>query len=74
MTRRGTSTCLDDERKDNTDPKGPKQKNCSKQLQIDNLPTDDVENINSTNKRRDLQLTNEPWIVPWITERMPQRI
>ena len=30
--------------------KGPKQRNCSKQLQNDNLPTNDVENTNSTNK------------------------
>ena len=37
------------------DIKGPKQKNRSKQLQTHNLPIDDVENINSTNKRRDLQ-------------------
>ena len=27
-------------------PKGTKQRNCSEQLQTDNLPTDDVENIN----------------------------
>ena len=31
------------------------------------------ENINGTNQR-DLQLTNKPWIVPWGTERMAQRI
>ena len=62
MLTRSTSTWLDDERKDHIDPKGPKQRNCSKQLQTDNLLTDDVENINSTNKRRDLLLTNKPWI------------
>ena len=37
----------------------------SKQLQTHNLPTYDMENINST---------NEPWVVPWGIERMPQRI
>ena len=37
-------------------------------------PTDDVENINSTNKGRDLLLANKPQIVPWKTERMLQRI
>ena len=39
-----------------------------------NMPIDDVENINSTNKGRDLLLTNEPQIVPWRTERILQRI
>ena len=38
------------------DPKGPKQRNCPKQLQTHNLPTNDVENINSTNKERNLLL------------------
>ena len=65
---------MDDQRKDHIDPKGPKQKNCPKQLLIHNLPTDDVENINSTNKERDLLLSNKPRIVPWGIERMPQRI
>ena len=37
-----------------------KQKNRSKQLQTKNLLTDDVENINSTNKGRDLILANKP--------------
>ena len=54
--------------------KDPSKRNCSKQLQTDNLSTNDVENTNSTNKGKDLQLTNKPWIVPWRTERMPQRI
>ena len=38
---------MDDQRKDHIDPKGLKQRNCPKQLQNHNLPTDDVENINS---------------------------
>ena len=50
------------------------QTNCSKQLQTFNLPTDDAENINSTNKGRDLILANKRRIVPRGTERMPQRI
>ena len=47
--------------------------NRPKQLQTHNLHTDDVENINSTNKRRELLLANKLWIVPQGTERMPQR-
>ena len=39
-----------------------------------NLPTDDVENTNRKNQRKDLLLPNKPRIVPWRTERMPQRI
>ena len=65
---------MDDQRKDHIDTKGPKKRNCPKQLPIHNLPTDDVENINSTNKGRDLLLANKPWFVPWRTERMLQRI
>ena len=63
-----------DQRKDHIDPKGPKQTKCPKMRQNHNPPTDDVENINSTNKGRDLPLANNQWIVPWGTERMPQRI
>ena len=74
MLTRSTDTRLDDQRKDHTDPKVPKQINFSKQLQTDNLPTNDVENTNRTNKRKDLLLTNKPQIVPQRTERMPQRI
>ena len=40
-----------------------------KQLETHNLPTDDAENIKSTNKGRDLLLANKPRIVPWGTER-----
>ena len=69
-----THTWMDDQRKGQIDPKGPKQRNCSKQLQTHNLPTDDVEHINSTNKRRDLLLASKPCTVPWGAERMPQRI
>ena len=60
--------CLQDaqvpEWKDHINPKGPKQKNCSKQLLTHNLLTDDVENINSTNKGRYVLLANKPRIVP----------
>ena len=45
---------MDDQKKDYIDPKEPKQRNHSKQLYTNNLPTDDVENINSTNKERNL--------------------
>ena len=44
-----TSTWLDNQKKDRNELKGPKQRNCSKQLQTYNLPSNDVENINSTN-------------------------
>ena len=47
---------MDDQRKDHIDPKGPTQMNRPKQLQTHNLPTDEVENMNNTNKRRDLLL------------------
>ena len=40
------------------------QRNCSKQLQTDNLPTGDVENIRRTNTGRDLLLANKPRIIP----------
>ena len=66
MLTRSTSTWMDDQRKDHIDPKGPKQRNRSKQLQTHSLPTDDVQNINNTN--------NKPRIVPWGTERMTQSI
>ena len=64
MLTRSKSTRLDDQKKDHIDPKGPKQRNCSKQLQTDNLPTNAVENTNITNKRKDLLLTNKLRIVP----------
>ena len=47
---------MDDQRKDPIGPKGTKQSNRPKQLQTDNLPTDDVENVNNTNKGKKLQL------------------
>ena len=52
MLTRRPSTWMDDQRKDYINPKRPKQRNCSKQLQTDNLPTNDVENTNSTNKEK----------------------
>ena len=64
MLTRSTGTRLDYQKKYHIDPKGPKQSNCSKKLQTDNLPTNDVENTNSINKGKDLQLTNKPQIVP----------
>ena len=74
MPTRRTSTWQDDQRKDYINPKGLKERNCLKQLQTDNLPTNDVENINSTNKWRDLLLTIKPQIVPWRTESLVQKI
>ena len=40
------------------DLEGPTQENYLKKLQTHNLLSDDVENINSTNKGRDLLLDN----------------
>ena len=56
------------------DPEWTLQEYRPKQLQTYNLPTDDVENVDSTNKGRDLLLANQPQIVPRGTEMMPQRI
>ena len=61
---------MDEQRKDQTDPKGPKQRNCPKQQQTYNLPTEN----NSTKNEEDLLLANKLWILPWGAERMPQRI
>ena len=55
---------MDDQRKDYIDTKGPTQRNRPKQLQTHNLPSNDVENINSTNKERDLLLANKLRFVP----------
>ena len=74
MPTRSTRTWIDDQKKHHVDPKGRKQRNRSKQLQTHNLPTDDVENINSTNKERYLPLAHKPRIVPWGAERMLKRI
>ena len=64
MPTRSTPTQMDDQRKDHIDPEGHNQRNRPKQLQTHNLPTDDMENINSTNKEKDLLLANKLWIVP----------
>ena len=45
---------MGDQRKKHIDPKGPKPRNLLKQVQIHYLPTNDVENINSTNKPRNV--------------------
>ena len=50
------------------------KRNRPKQLHTHNVPTYDVENINCTNKRRDLLLANKLRIVLWGTEKMPQMI
>ena len=65
---KSTRSRMDDQRKDHIDPEGPSQGNRPKHLQTFKVPTDDVQNINGTNKRSDLQLANKPLIVPWRTE------
>ena len=74
IPRRSTRTGMVKQRKDHVDPKGPKQKNHPKQLLTQISPTDDVENIYSTNKWRYLLLSNKSQIFPWGTETTPQRI
>ena len=74
MSTRSTRTRRDDQRKEHIYPERPPQRNCPKQLQSHNLPTDDVGNINSTNKGRNSLLANKPRIVPKGTECMPQKI
>ncbi len=64
MPTKSTCTRMDDQKKDNIDIKAPKQRNNPKQLQTHNLPANDVENINSTNKGRDLQHANKLQFVP----------
>ena len=49
---------MDDQRKDHPDPKRLPKRSHSQQLQIHNLPTDDVENTNGTNQREDLLFAN----------------
>ena len=63
MLTNSTHTRMDDQWKDPMYPKGPKQRNSPKQFQTHNMPTDDVENINSTNKGRNLLLSYKPWFI-----------
>ena len=51
------------------DQEGPNHKERPKKLEIHNLPTDDVEHIESTNMGRDLLLDNKLRTVPWGTEK-----
>ena len=60
MPTRSTPTRIDDQRKYNIDPERPPQSNRPKQLQIRNVPTNDMEITNSTNKGKDLSLANKP--------------
>ena len=73
MLTRSASTWLDDQRKDYINPKELQERICSKQLQTYNLPANDVEDTNSTNKEKDRLLPNKPRIVPWRIEGMLQR-
>ena len=65
---------MDDQRKEHINPKGPRQRNCSKQLQTHKLPTDHIKNINCTNKGINLLLAQKPQIITWRKERVLQRI
>ena len=75
MPTESTRTRMDDHMKEKVDSKRTKLKTKrSKQLQTNNLPTDDVENINSSNKGRYLLLFKKTRIILLETERMLQRI
>ena len=65
---------MDDQRKDNIDSERPLQRSYPTQLQTYNVLTYHVEDTDSTNKERDLQLTNKLWIVTRGIERILQRI
>ena len=73
MLTRSTSTRMDDQWKDQINPKRPKQRNRSKQLQNYKLRTYDEDNINSTSKRRGILLAKKARVVLWVEGRMPQR-
>ena len=55
---------MDDQRNDHIRPKRPKQSNRPKQLQTHNLPTNDVENINGTNKGKIYYLLTSRGLFP----------
>ena len=55
---------MDDQSKDHDDPEELTQRNRPKQLQTHNLPTEDVESINRTNKRKDLLLAISRGLFP----------
>ena len=65
MPKRDTSTWMDDQRKEYNNPKGPKQKNCCKQLQTDNLPTNHVENTKSQKKKKREKICYS-WTSCWL--------
>ena len=50
---------MDDQRKDYIDPKRPPKKNFPQELQILNVPTDDVENTNGTNQEGNFLFANK---------------
>ena len=74
MPTRRASTWLDDQRKDYINPKGSKQRNCSKKLLTDNLPTNNGENTNSRNKGKYLLLAKKAVDCSLTNRKMPQRI
>ena len=55
---------MNDPRKDQPDSKTSPRTKHSSQLQTHNVPTEDVENPNSTNKDGDLLFVYKPRIVP----------
>ena len=52
--------------------KHPQKHNRSIQLQVYNVPTDDVENINGIYREGDIRFLNKPRTIHWRTETMPQ--
>ena len=64
MTTRSTRTRMDDQKKRPHGSRRTHSKDRPKQLRTHKVPTDDVENINNSNKGRDLALAKKPQIVP----------
>ena len=54
---------MDYQNKDHPDPKKTQKRNHPQQLQAHNVPNDDEENTNNTNKGGDLLFANKPWTV-----------
>ena len=55
---------MDDQRKDNPEPKRPPKMKCLQQLEIQNVPTNDVELTKGTIKVEDVRFANKPWTFP----------
>ena len=55
---------MDYQRKDHPDPERPPRRNCCKQINTDNVPTDGVYNGKNANEAGYLLLVNKPRSIP----------